>query len=360
MPPTGRNTFSRRRFLRAAGGAAGALLVGCGAPTPGTAPPLPNYVDDGRGAPVFRGPYLQRDARLAAFLLNADSKALQRLCDTTFNTPSDNAVDYTPFGPYVLLVYAEMQIQSLDPRDHELGWLNETEVSVWIPMTLRKNVGGVKPPDRAAWLLPYLFVDNPYAIAAGREVYGFNKTWGQFERPVDIQHPAFSLDVWGFDTFGPEVEGKPQRLLEVHALAPDAAGDIPGEWSGWDAARSTLIQYLFDDWNPEEAGTDAMWTTQLKTMPLIFLKQFRDAVDSSKACYQAIIEAPLRIETFRGGGKLAGEYGLTLNPLASHPLAAVLGLQVDADGMARALAAFWLHVDFALESGMIVWQAGAK
>ncbi len=352
-------TFTRRNFMRIAGGAAGALLAGCGAPTPETTPPLPPYVDDGCGAPVFRSPYLQRNAQLAAFLLNADIAALQSLCDATLNTPSDNAVTYAPFGPYILLVYADMQIQSLDPRDQKLGWMNETEAGVWVPLTLRKNVGGIKTPDHAAWLLPYLFVDNPYAIAAGREVYGFNKTWGQFERPGDIQHPEFSLDVWGFDAFGPAAEGKPRRLLETRALAPDTAGNIPGAWTDWDAARSALIQYLFADWNPEEAGTDAAWVAQLEAMPLVFLKQFRDAVDSTKACYQAVIEAPLRIETFHGGGRLAGQYGVTLHPLASHPLADTLGLSVDADGMARALAAFWLHVDFVLEAGVIKWQAGA-
>lgn len=359
-PHRGKITLSRRNFLRAAGGAAGALLAGCRPPTPEATPPLPDYVDDGRGAPVFRGPYLQRNAQLAAFLLDADITALQSLCDATLNTPSDKAVDYAPLGPYTLLVYADMQIRSLDPHDRELGWMNETEVSVWAPLTLRKNVGGFKSPDHAAWLLPYLFVDNPYAIAAGREVYGFNKTWGQFEHPDDIQHPEFALDVWGFDAFGPEAEGKPRRLLEARALAPNAGGDIPGEWSSWDAARSTLIQYLFADWNPEESGTDATWVAQLETMPLVFLKQFRDAENFGKACYQAVLEAPLRIETFHGGGMLTGEYGLTLHPMTSHPLAGVLGLQVDAEGMARTLAGFWLHVDFVLESGMIMWQAGVK
>ncbi|MBN2002785.1 MAG: twin-arginine translocation signal domain-containing protein [Anaerolineae bacterium] len=355
----GKNALSRRRFLYAAGGALGAVLAGCRPPTPEPAPQLPDYVDDGRGVPVFRGPYLQSDARMAAFLLSADVAVLQSWCETLLNVPSDHAVDYVPFGPYALLVYADMQIQSLDSRDQKIGWMAETEVGVWVPLVRRKDVGGIKSPDHAAWLLPYLFVDNPYAIAAGREVYGFNKTWGQFEHPADIRRPEFALDVWGFDTFGLQVEGKPQRLLEVRALAPNAEGNVPGEWTGWDAARSTLIQYLFADWNPEETGTDAPWVDHLEHMPLVFLKQFRDAEDSSKACYQAVVEAPLRIETFYGGGMLSDAYGLTLPPLASHPLADALGLQVDADGVARALAAFWLHGDFVLESGMVLWQAGA-
>ena len=342
--------LSRRRFLQLAGGALGAMAVGCAPKTPASEETvLPDYVDGGIGIPVFRGPYLQREAHIAAFLLPARIEALHALCDTYFDTPSGGAVKVSPLGPYVLLLYAEMQIQSLDERDEAIGWMHETEVSFWTPVT--------SGTGHAAWFLPYLFVDNPYAIASGREVYGFPKTWGQFEKPASIQNPEFAVDVWGFTDFDPQAEGKIQRLFEVHKTDDSTQAVPPDTWTSWDAARSTLIRLLFKDWEPQASDDGGVQWSALEKMPLVFLKQFRDAVDSRKACYQAIIEAPVQLTTFHGGGFIDAAYTLTCQSLASHPLPEILGLDVDSSGAMQALATFWLHVDFALGAGVEVWQA---
>ncbi len=342
-------SLSRRRFLRLAGGALGAMAAGCAPKSSDNETALPDYVDGGMGVPVFRGPYQQREARIAAFLLPARVTALRKLCDTYFNLPSNGAVKVNPFGPYALLLYAEMQIQSLDERDEAIGWMQETEVSFWTPVRGR---GG-----RSAWFLPYLFVDNPYAIASGREVYGFPKTWGQFEKPASIQNPEFGVDVWGFEDFDPQAAGKVQRLLETRKS--DAARDTPPEtWTNWDAARSALIRLLFKDWQPEAAGDGGIqWSEMLEKTPLVFLKQFRDAADSRKACYQAIVEAPVQLTAFHDGGFIDDTYTVACQPLASHPLAETLGLNVDSSGATQALATFWLRVDFTLGAGVEVWRA---
>jgi len=359
---TAKARLPRRRFLHLAGGVLGALAAGCVPQTPAPeSAALPDYVDGGLGIPVFRGPYLQRDAHIAAFLLPARIEALRSLCDTYLNTPSDGAVDYRPLGPYALLLYADMQIQSLDDRDQVIGWMQETEASFWVPAVARsKPGGGFRTPNHAAWFLPYLFVDNPYAIASGREVYGFPKTEGHFEKATRIQNPEFAVEVWGFTEFGPQVEGKPRPLLETRKIGGDSEDTVPDTWTDWDAARSALIRQVFKDWTPSADGEDyeAQWFESLEAMPLVFLKQFRDAAESRKACYQAVIEAPVQLSTFYGGGFIDAAYALTLYPLASHPLAQTLGLSVDSSDAAPALAAFWLHLDFTLGPGVEVWHAG--
>jgi hypothetical protein len=132
----------------------------------------------------------------------------------------------------------------------------------------------------------------------------------------------------------------------------------PDTWTSWDAARSALIRQVFKDWQPQ-VGEDggAQWFETLEKMPLVFLKQFRDAADSRKACYQAIIEAPVHLTAFHGGGFIDTAYTLTCQPLASHPLPEILGLDVDSSGAMQALATFWLHVDFALDPSVEVWRA---
>ncbi len=60
---------------------------------------------------------------------------------------------------------------------------NETEVGFWLLTLVSRRVGEMWVPDHLVWFMPYLFVDNGYAIMAGREVYGFNKMGAQFEKP---------------------------------------------------------------------------------------------------------------------------------------------------------------------------------
>ena len=86
-------------------------------------------------------------------------------------------------------------------------------------------------------------------------------------------------------------------------------------------------------------------------IPLVFLKQFRDAQNTRKACYQRLIEAPLKVETFFEGGIFLKPYTLNLASLASHPLAQNLGLKAAEQ---RSTLGAWMHVDFVLENGMEV------
>jgi len=83
-------------------------------------------------------------------------------------------------------------------------------------------------------------------------------------------------------------------------------------------------------------------------IPLVFLKQFRDAQNTRKACYQRLIEAPLKVEMFYEGGLFAEPYTLNITSLASHPLAQILGLK---DAEQKSTLGAWMRVDFALKSG---------
>ena len=87
----------------------------------------------------------------------------------------------------------------------------------------------------------------------------------------------------------------------------------------------------------------------------MFLKQFRDAADTKKASYQAIIEAPIKVKEFRQGGFLPGKHTLRVNHLDSHPLARALGLRLE-DGEQRSIVGFWANVDFVIGKGKEVWR----
>jgi hypothetical protein len=208
-------------------------------------------------------------------------------------------------------------------------------------------------PDHVAWFLPYIFLDNPQAMAAGREVYGLPKMLARFDKPAAIERPEFAMDVWGLERLGTEI--RPQRLLQVRQKEAGEAQARP--WSSWDEARAALVRLLLRDADISAVGE--MLDAHNLQVPLVFLKQFRDVADARRACYQALVEAPAQVQQFHGGGTIEGAYELTFSPLASHPLAQSLGLAVDGDGALQALAHFWLHLDFTLELGQEVWKAGA-
>jgi hypothetical protein len=88
---------------------------------------------------------------------------------------------------------------------------------------------------------------------------------------------------------------------------------------------------------------------------MVFLKQFRDAGDPERACYQAIVEATATVIGFRHAGFVRGEYRLDLEHAESHPLRADLGL---GEGELRPELGFWVDYDFRVDAGVEVARVG--
>jgi hypothetical protein len=314
---------------------------------------LPDYADNGVGFPVFRGPYLQKDARLAAFLFHADSERLTTLCNQTLNVSSSFAYKYLPVTSSLMLVFADMLVSSQDERDAQVGLIPETEVSFWALTVAMKKTSGGYVPHHLAWYIPYLLVDESNAIATGREVFGFNKLAAQFQKPEKIQKPEFTADVLGFKEFGADLIAQKERLLALGA--PSATGLAPA--SDLESIKNKIADELFRNMRTGLGGSLVEFAARFVNghVPLVFLKQFRDAQNTHKACYQKLIEAPLKVETFYEGGLFPEPYELRITDLASHPLAQNLGLK--AAGQKSTLGA-WMRLDFGLGNGVSVADFG--
>ena len=351
------NDVGRRSFLKLAGGAFGisALSYYLGATNRVVSAPndtLPDYADNGLGFPVFRGPYLQKDARLAAFLFNADTESLTALCDRSLNVSESFAYKYVPLTSSVMLVFADMLVSSRDERDKQVGLIPETEVSFWVLTAAMQKTQSGYMPHHLAWFLPYLLVDEGNAIATGREVFGFNKLAAQFQKPAQIQKPVFTADVLGFKQFGADSIAQRERLLELSASsAPDLTGATGA--NDLDSIKNSMGAELFKNVRTSLGGGLVEFAARFINdhIPLVFLKQFRDAQNTQKACYQRLIEAPLKVETFFEGGIFLKPYTLNIASLASHPLAQSLGLKATEQ---KSTLGAWMHVDFVLENGMEV------
>jgi len=345
------NRIGRRTFLKLTGGAfgIGALSYYFGvtqraAPAPNDA--LPDYADNGLGFPVFRAPYFQKDAQLAAFLFNANAERLTTLCDQTLNVSAAFPYKYVPIASSVMLVFADMLVSSRDERDAQTGLIPETEVSFWIlTVAMQKTKRGLVP-HHLAWFLPYLFVDEANAIATGREAFGFNKQAAQFQKPERIENPEFTADTLGFKQFHPEAIAQKERLLELRAASRDVSQTKRSDFA---SVKNKIAGELLRNVRADLGGGVVEFAARFVNdhVPLVFLKQFRDAQNTRKACYQKLIEASLNIEAFYEGGVFLEAYTLSVAALASHPIAQNLGLAAEQKSTLGA----WLKADFTLGNG---------
>ncbi|MBI2205206.1 MAG: acetoacetate decarboxylase family protein [Candidatus Rokubacteria bacterium] len=318
--------------------------------------PLPRYVDRG-GEIVAPGPYTARGAETYAFILPADRTRLNALLAKSFRGPSGGAVDVEALAPIVFLTAS--RIRSLRPTNSpQYGQASEREIAVWVP-------GRRMGHDRMVWFHPYMFVDQHLALAAGREVYGFPKQGGDIAIHGPATSPdAITLDVVAIDRFHEDAWATPHRVLEI--VRRGAPSPPPIETSNEAAALDAFeASMAVPDMRPAVAGLRGIGDiagllalivtivreTAAGRMPMVFLKQFRDAADPGRACYQAIIEARTRRLAFHGFGFL-GDYRVTVNDLASEPIRADLGLP---QGTIEPIQSIRLQDDFEMETGRVLW-----
>ena len=354
---------------------------------------LPDYVDRG-GRQVWRPPYTARGVKLFGFVVDANAKAIDGLLERDFNEPAGGAVDYRCAHSSVIVIFAAIdRLASEDPRDECRGYISEREVSVWC------LAADVAAGNRLLWYLPYVFVDAGQAVASGREVYGYPKQIGFFEDdyPDKLENGgkttvcAPAIDQFGVDAKaiplpmlsadhqpagGPAPADEFSKLrerfttgLDINDRAPFGPGPRPSgaitpigapppsrgtvstrpAWAGRRVLDTQLGRGQI-----ESAG--ALVGEMVENPTLIFLKQFRDVSCPTKACYQAIVEAPLAIHlskaTYTALHKQA--FKLTVADWDSHPIASDLGLD---PGELSPELVFQAGFDFDIQLGLEVWRS---
>ncbi len=241
-----------------------------------------------------------------------------------------------------------MLVSSLDERDGQMGSIPETEVSFWVLTVAMQKVSSSYVPHHLAWFIPYLFVDESNSIATGREVYGFNKLAGEFEKPQDILAPQFTADVLGFRKFNPAAVAQKERLLELNSSPAESSPK--GAWKDLNSAKTGFISEFSKHLHPYLGNQVVEFATRTlsENIPLVFQKQFRHAGSPEKASYKSIVEAPISKKEFYEGGPFQHGHILRINDLDSHPIRQKLGLKEEQEATFSA----WLKVDFVLEKGI--------
>ncbi|MCA9523127.1 MAG: hypothetical protein KC609_19260 [Myxococcales bacterium] len=313
------------------------------------------------GEQSYMAPFRMTGAHFSGYVISASNGALQAIVDRYLNAPLADTV-YRALGDFVLFVDAPIdRLRSILPPDSEMGFNRETDVGLWFLVGAGHREGDLWVLERLAWFIPYLWVDVPVNVITGRETYGYPKQMGWFSRSGASDGPLLTVETYVLPTFSPDT---PLQKLPILTLERQSNGlALVGQAfdDATDAIEALVKAIVGDDGTIIVPGIELVVHLLRyivnREMPLVFLKQFRDVVDPRRACYQAVLESPMHVTAFHGGGLYLGDFALEITTYASHPIVADLGLvgtptvtgtRVPID------VAFQLHFDFETELARLI------
>lgn len=308
----------------------------------------PRYVGYG-GEQVFQQPYTAHGTTLYAFVLpipRANRVLPQQFLDRVFNRTSGGAVDFRVAMHFVLLSFQHFaELSAQGSPDQSKGGFPYNEATLWLPVT-DKNQPGLN----LSHFVPYIFADNHFAIAAGREVYGFPKALGHIAMPQNPDDTLqFSLSTTVIKKFSPQALGEPAVLIE--ARSGQAPQPPASTWQKLEHAAEHLAEHIATA-VADEAMEFAVKDLFQPKVEMVFLKQFRDAASGESACYQAIIQGASAVTDFAGGALLDGLFDIAIHSYDSHPIAADLGLESSYN-----VPGFRMDFSFDILPGRELWKA---
>lgn len=305
---------------------------------------MAKYVNHGYQL-VFEPPFIADDVGFFGFMIDADKEKLQAMIDKTLNEPLGRPGAFVPAGDFLMLAACKLpSLRSSAPGFDMMGTYAENEVAFWVPVIDTKRA-------KLFWAFPYIWVDNPFAFAMGRELYGFPKGIGTITLPDDPSNPdLFALETMGVKEFGPDAVGENMELMTIKRGEGERGDDTI--FQDLEKMVEELVTVLKDGFNFLKHIRLAIHTIDdllHLRMPMVFLKQFRDVTNYAEACYQAVIESEAGATKLHTGRLYSGEFQITINECASAPIVADLGLATGTPIESK--LAFYMNFDFEIAQG---------
>jgi uncharacterized protein with NAD-binding domain and iron-sulfur cluster len=315
---------------------------------------------------VLRAPVRAEEVTTAAFLLRADPDALRALCVDQVDNPTAGEVTAQPWparAGLVLLLCSDLgHVESGDAEHSRLGYFREHDVGFFVPIDVRTRAGS----QGLGLLPPYLFVDSAIGLSAGREIYGFSKLLARIDMPVPSRDRGFetppavtvSSDVLSHGPNGGSQPGgrvEQGTVLEVipsstPASSPPAGRGLaprtgPGLWQFLPALLGRSLA------PPHASLSDKLARGAGFGIPMLFLKQFRDATSPSQACHQSLVRCRAQAALLAAPRRLPGSFTIRLPPHFKPDLAGTLGLR----RQVVTRLALELKYDLVLPQGKQLW-----
>jgi hypothetical protein len=316
---------------------------------------MPTYLEYG-GRATAPGDFECTGGDFRSLVLEGDRRKIEQLIDAMFNKPESSSTTFRVLSRFVLMQIGTFKdVRALTPPFDEWGTVEETMLSIWVPLAQGVQKGDVFDARRLVMAVPFIWVDNPMSYAGGRETYGYPKSLGQF-RFEDGVDGEMSVKTFGGDfhrnnkagwhdvvTITREGGGQEESVVEL----PDAPAFVDHLSGGrLDPQGESIVdgvRFLLDAVKEARAGRSHQ----------LFLKQFRDAARPDGACYREIIEAPIRmLRTKARFG--ADKWHVEIAHLDSHPICKELGVKSQ-----DTVLSYAMEMDFVCERGKRVQPQAA-
>lgn len=317
---------------------------------------------------TYAGPYKASGVSMRAFFIDGKYSRLAVTLDRYLNAVASDL--YLPVSDRVIACFAAMErVEGVDPS---LGAMREVDVALFIP-TIR--FAGMVPKE-LVFFAPYLFVDIPQAAFTGREVHGYRKDIGTSFSDIDIYASSWKADcadithVDGWAVPAPKAMLQRKRLFEIIPPAPPPGGEawaveqspdivqaMHGSAKAWD---TPLVNSLGKHTGKSTKGlksvigsvVDALYGSLCSavaiTVPIVFLRQFRDPRKSVAADVCEVITADVHVPACSLSTKaLQPGYGVRFYDTASHPFSKELG--VSATSVTKSTLTVDIRCDFTLD-----------
>lgn len=341
--------------------------------------------------------------------LPASLSQLTRFCDAYLNHFDDPAserevvpLQFRPAASFVLMEvvnYGEMASNIANA-----GWFSQHELAFGLPLEVYEFREDRWTFAKWAMCYPFIYVDSALSMSGGRQVYGWSKEFFY----VDAQAPIF-------EPTGPKlllhasVEVPSERVGETdivtflkvsqEQLAYSAKSLIPDVISVIPRAITSSLEAAYELLNvsglahpSNEASSDSIFSMirrfyggaysflglgsghraatpgaaqgKIPPVSLITFKQFRDAVDSRTACFQALVDSQMHIDRITDARLMSdlaapdSSAGITIALLdhQAQPLVRMLGIQGQANGASdrpsmvriKPVMPFWVQMDLSM------------
>lgn len=300
----------------------------------------PKYIDP--ALKVFgRPPYIGENALLQGGWIESSQGAIQSYLDRSINrvAPSHFRAKAVLSSLLMTSLFVE-KMRSGHPLGRVWGYVPEADISIWA-LAYAGPIG--QPSEWALYWVPiYMFVDDPAAVAGGREIFGFPKMFGAIERTgSDASDYGLSVSVTAFRQFGQDVPAEHVEILKIDA-EPLGSND---------AEIDDVMSDIEDE--PDDASLQSMMgslSPPQVDFPILQIKQMPSVENADDAAYQAIVSVKMTTLKLHGAGRATGRPRL----IVQSPLSLNIAEELDTPAEQLMKHCFWVRQDFTTQPGEIM------
>jgi Acetoacetate decarboxylase (ADC) len=319
-----------------------------------------DYIARG-GEVAWIGPCGFRNVTLYGFAVKTDPMLVHDMFSRNIGEPSQNLgahIDVRGTSlEHVLFVFIDSQRGQISYGPGSEGRYQERLFAVVVPGYRRS------PNPGLVLFAPYLVASDTPGWEADREIYGFHRQHGHVlidegEMPHEFSVQAHVIQKFGPDEMTQELpflhvrRGRPPqgypigaqhgnvrtlasmlRSTRIEPRGRRATRIVPPSRHGMTEADHSFFERAGGCFGARSAAQSSKAPINLEevlntgVLPMLFLKQFRDIAFPERACYQAIVEAPL---DFRSRVDWTShDYVLELRSFDSVPIGRELGIATD-------------------------------